>query len=148
MTKRMFTKSCPKSWRYGPQTRTIGPDHGDQTPIYRYGPTHTTTTQYDKLYRLSAASYCRYRYITPSLPPSLSLSLYCHFHLICPAKKKWRETLFVCLVQIESKANRLISICTKHRKSVSHRFFSRGTNCTQIKWNRQYQKLRILPFQK
>ena len=29
MTNRMFTKSCPKSWLYGPRTRTIGSDLGD-----------------------------------------------------------------------------------------------------------------------
>ena len=37
----------------------------------------------------------------------------------------WRETLFLCLVQIESKAHRLISICTKHRKSFCRQNFSR-----------------------
>ena len=29
MTNRIFAKSCPKSWLYGPRTRTIGSDHGD-----------------------------------------------------------------------------------------------------------------------
>ena len=38
--------------------------------------------------------------------------------------KIWREKLFLGLVQNESKAHRLISICTKPRKSFSHQFFA------------------------
>ena len=42
-----------------------------------------------------------------------------------PSREKiWREKLFLGLVQNESKAHRLISICTKHRKSFSRQILS------------------------
>jgi hypothetical protein len=42
-----------------------------------------------------------------------------------PSREKiWREKLFLGLVQNESKAHRLISICTKPRKSFYHQFFA------------------------
>ena len=45
-------------------------------------------------------------------------------HQLSPCVENiWRETLFLCLVQIESEANRLISICTKPRKRVSPNSF-------------------------
>ena len=56
------------------------------------------------------------------------------------------KPLFLCLVQIESKASRLISICTKPRKSVSPKFlFFVG----QIKSKRKWLPMcRALPFPK
>ena len=39
-------------------------------------------------------------------------------------EKIWREKLFLGLVQIESKVHRLISICTKPRKSFSRQILS------------------------
>ena len=50
-------------------------------------------------------------YLILSIPPGLSREIF------------WRETLFLCLVQNESKPHRLISICTKPRKSFSRQFF-------------------------
>ena len=42
-----------------------------------------------------------------------------------PSREKiWREKLFLRLVQNESKANRLISICTKPRKKFSRQILS------------------------